>query len=178
VTPRIDFPGSDRRDHAWSVRAADEEDAPAIARFDVSCWTDAYRGVVPDEVVARVDVEARTPRWCRRLVGGRRTTLLAELVGTANRVVGFASVGPSHDAPEPGLPALELASLYVARDLWGSGLADVLVARAVGDTPAHLWVHDANVRARAFYEKHGFVDDGVGKVDDETSLLERRYVRR
>lgn len=160
----------------WSLRRASVDDAPAIARFHAACWKDAYLGIVPDEVLARIEPDEWSTRWVRRLTQGRRTTAVAELAGPSRRVVGIATWGPSHDAPEPGLPTLELASLYVGRELWGSGLAAALLDYAVGDARLHLWVFEANMRGRAFYEKHGFVPDG-SKVDDITGVTECRYVR-
>ncbi|MGH9919159.1 MAG: GNAT family N-acetyltransferase [Nitrososphaerales archaeon] len=159
----------------WSIRSATPEDAAAIALFHLGCWKDAYRGIVPEDVLARMDVTERTTRWRRRLTEGRRCTALAE---SPRRIVGIASWGVSHDPPEAGMPALELASLYVARAQWGSGLADALVEHAISDQPAHLWVYAANARARAFYARHGFLPDGQEQLDVATGVLECRYVRR
>jgi RimJ/RimL family protein N-acetyltransferase len=57
--------------------------------------------------------------------------------------------------------------------------------REAGFEHAHLWVLDGNVRAAAFYERHGWHEDGVAKDDDELiagphpqTLRERRRVRR
>lgn len=163
--------------HEWSLRPASVTDAAVIARFLVACWKDAFNGIVPEEVLDGLDVAERTDRWRRRLVAGRRSTAVAELVAPPRPIAGVASWGPSHDAPEPSLPALELASLYVAREHWGRGIAAALLQHAVRATPVHLWVFEANARARAFYEKHGFVADGRAKVDEETGVLECRYVR-
>ncbi len=164
----------------WNIRAATAEDAPALAGFHRDCWRDAYRGIVPDHVLAGMDLGERTARWRRRLVEGHRSTAVATPAGTAGLVglLGLVSWGPSHDPAEPGLPPLELASLYVARDEWGSGLGAALIHHALADAPAHLWVFTANGRARAFYEKHGFVPDGHEQVDDRTGVFECRYVRR
>jgi len=166
------------RGRGWSLRRAIAEDAPSIARFHTACWVDAYRGIVPHAVLDAIDVEARTARWRRRLSEGRRTTAVAELPGTTPRLVGLVTWGSSHDLCEAEPPTLELASLYVARDLWGTGLADALVAHAIGDAPAQLWVYAANGRARAYYERRGFLPDGVEQVDEATGVWECRYARR
>jgi GNAT superfamily N-acetyltransferase len=162
----------------WSIRAAVAADALAIGRFHHACWVDAYRGIVPDDVLARLDPAERGARWVSRLSEGRRSTAIAGLDDAGAGVVGLVSWGPSHDEAEPDLPSLELASLYVDRARWGSGLAAALLVHAIGDAPAQLWVYAANTRARAFYEKHGFAPDGRAQLDESTGVLECRYVRR
>lgn len=164
-------------DRSWTIRRATVDDAGAIALFHLACWKDAYRGIVSDDFLDRLDGAERTARWRRRLGDGKRSTGVAELAGTCD-LVGVATWGPSHDPPEPGLPTLELASLYVARGQWGSGLASALMEYAIGGGPAQLWVFAANARARAFYAKHGFVPDGREQVDEGTGVVECRYVRR
>jgi GNAT superfamily N-acetyltransferase len=69
-------------------------------------------------------------------------------------------------------------SLYVAADRRGTGLALTLIHRAVGGSPAHLWVFEANPRATRFYGKQGFRFDGHGRADSDTGLREHRFVRR
>jgi hypothetical protein len=46
----------------------------------------------------------------------------------------------------------------------------------VQDSPAELWVAEANPRARRFYEKHGFISDGARFID-ELEIAEIRMVR-
>ncbi len=80
-----------------------------------------------------------------------------------DRVIGFSSPGESRDedAPTP----LELYAIYVRADWHGSGLGARLMDVAIGKEPATLWVFEANERAKAFYRKQGFVEDGA-KVDE------------
>lgn len=64
-----------------------------------------------------------------------------------------------------------LDSLYVRADLTGQGIGSVLIDLAKGLRPAGfaLWVFESNSRARAFYERHGFVaterTDGSGNEE-------------
>lgn len=57
-------------------------------------------------------------------------------------------------------------SVYVARPLRGTGLADELLdlaegwARAQGHGELYLYVHQDNARAIAFYRRRGFVETG------------------
>jgi GNAT superfamily N-acetyltransferase len=79
----------------------------------------------------------------------------AELVFVEDEV-GFVAVDP------PWLDAL-----YVRPEAWGTGVAVRLHDRAVealreaGVERARLWVLEGNVRARRFYERRGWVEDGT-----------------
>ena len=164
--------GRNRSDVATArVRSAVPSDADAIARFQTESWREAYRGLVPQAYLDRVGVDERRVRWRDRLVSGAREVAVAEQGGTVVGVVSWVTAG----AQEPA--ALELASLYVATDLHGTGLASTLLDVAVGTKPAHLWVFEYNPRAQAFYGKYGFVFSGRRQLDPGTGLWERRYVR-
>jgi putative acetyltransferase len=70
--------------------------------------------------------------------------------------------------------------LFVHPDHQGAGLGPALLNKALEDgTERKLWTFQKNARARAFYEKRGFVvemfTDGEGNEEKEPDLL---YVRR
>ena len=71
-------------------------------------------------------------------------------------LLGFVAISPT------GLDRAELNALHVRPDWHGRGLADRLhraaLAHAYGQgvRDLHLWVVEDNVRARRFYEKHGW----------------------
>lgn len=154
------------------LRDASVSDVRAVAEFQTRCWREAYRGLVPQSYLDRVSVADREIRWRQRIVSGARQVALAEAGGL---LVGVVSWGMTD---VPGVPALELKSLYVDREHRGTGLAAALLQRAVRDDPAHLWVFRDNPRARAFYAKHGFASDGHRGIDRDTGLAEQRLVRR
>ena len=79
------------------VRRAEPQDAPAVARVHVASWRQAYRGLLPQEYLDSLSVEARTMTWAKafsQLPDQTSTTLVGELGG---QIVGFACVGPSRD---------------------------------------------------------------------------------
>ena len=63
-----------------------------------------------------------------------------------------------------------LDGLYVAPERWGTGLAGELhdraleVVRELGSELCHLWVLEDNTRARRFYERHGWQENGETRV--------------
>jgi len=145
-----------------TFRTPTTADARAIAEFQTVCWREAYVGVVPKVYLDSTGPDERQRRWAARILGGERDVLVAEDDG---RIVGVVSWGHGSWLDVSGL---ELKSLYVSTDQRGSGLANTLVARSIGDAPAFLWVYEANPRAHAFYRRHGFAPNGIREPDPDT----------
>lgn len=93
-------------------------------------------------------------------------------------IVGTSTWVPSeHD----GAPAAQLRGMATARHLQGSGLGAMLLdagcARQAAAGARAVWAN-ARDAALAFYERHGFVVEGDGFVDETTQLPHHRVVRR
>ncbi|NYI41309.1 GNAT family N-acetyltransferase [Demequina lutea] len=153
------------------MRAATAADVRAISEFQTACWREAYVGLVPNEYLERVDADAREARWLQRAGTDTRNVAVGHVATTLAGVVSWSICA------EPGVPPLELKSLYVGSAFYGSGVAAALLTHALGEAPAHLWVFESNPRAHAFYAKWGFTFDGSRKVDPDTGVWERRLVR-
>lgn len=154
------------------MRRARPSDAEAGARCHAACWREAYADIVDPDVLSRStdDLEGRIARWreqLRRAIDDRYVALRGD------EVVGFSSAGPGRD----DLPGLELYACYTRAAEWGIGLGARLLRAVVSDEPAYLWVFEANGRARAFYRKHGFVEDGTSKDEPRFQRPEIRMVR-
>jgi GNAT superfamily N-acetyltransferase len=71
-----------------------------------------------------------------------------------------------------GETSAELSALYVVPASWGTGVARALMDAALasmqelGARDAVLWVGEANGRARRFYEREGWVDDGTSRASE------------
>lgn len=151
------------------IRAATVADADAIGEVHVRSWQAAYAGLIPADFLARLSASSRAAAWARRIGDGGRV-LVAEEDGV---IAGFAAFGPS-----------QLYALYLLPEFWGRGLGRTLHDRAVeemtGDS-AILWVLSTNERAKAFYLRQGWVDDGATQtetVDDGRVTLEETRFRR
>jgi GNAT superfamily N-acetyltransferase len=116
--------------------------------------------VVPQAYLDSVGVDERQRRWADRILGTEREVLVVE---DGDVIVAVASWGD-------GSEGRELTSLYVAAEHRGSGLADDLMDRSVGNDPAQLWVFGDNPRAHVFYARHGFVATGAHTDDPDTGL--------
>jgi RimJ/RimL family protein N-acetyltransferase len=164
------------------VREATPEDAEAIAEVSVESWRAAYDGLMPAAFLEGLSLSEEAGGWNRRLgqpdPRGRHTSLAIE----GGRVVGFVTSGPDPDEPMVGLVFL----MYARPRSWGSGVGDALMAAALrslrdnGFQEAALWVLEANLRARRFYERCGWIPEGSHRYDDYggAQLPAVRYRRR
>ena len=154
-----------------SIRPAEPADAEGLAPLHTEVWREAYTGLMPQEVLDGLDrrpLEQRVQRWRERIAWPDGATWVAEGGGG---LLGFVSTGRGRD----GSGDLEVMALYVRRSHYGTGLGHRLLATAIGDAPAYLWVLAGNARAISFYERHGFAFDG--QVEQEAEGLHRRMVR-
>ena len=168
------------------LRDATEADAHAIADVLVQSWRAAYRGLLPDDVLAGLSVAERAQFWSGALTARPPRTRMI-VATTAGDVVGFAAAGPPLVDADRSDPTLgDLYALYLAPDVWRRGIGTQLHAaaldrlRSCGFTHAGLWVLHTNERALRFYGHHGWVDTGRSQLDrgpGGIELLERRLHR-
>jgi GNAT superfamily N-acetyltransferase len=153
------------------IRPAEPRDADAVAEVWRAAWRDGHVGHVPDALVAVRTVES----FRTRAAGLVPNTTVAEVDG---EVAGFVTVVDD-----------EVEQVFVAAAHRGKGIADTLLAegerrvRANGHQEAWLAVVAGNGRARAFYERQGWRDDGAfdyeAKVEDGSTVVVpcHRYVK-
>ena len=153
------------------IRKATPADSPAVADIWYAGWPDGHLGHVPDELVA-----VRTEGSFRLRAAERvADTVVAEVAGS---VAGFTMVVDD-----------EVEQVYVGATHRGSGVADALLAdaeeriRFAGHSRAWLAVVAGNARARRFYERRGWIDDGplVYPAEGPNGPIDvpaRRYVKK
>lgn len=149
------------------IRAATLDDAMAIAGVHVASWRQAYAGLIDEEYLAQLDVGSRAAWWQQVLDDNHSTQVwVAEDDG---EVVGFASLGPSLDE-DAARETMQVYTLYLDPAAWGRGAARSLIRTVIeavpSGAPVTLWVAAGNDRARHFYRRNGFVDDGVDRIED------------
>jgi GNAT superfamily N-acetyltransferase len=164
------------------LRSARPGDAHAIATIHVAAWRAAYRGLIPDDVLAGLSVAARRQGWLDRLTTPSARTRTV-LVTHDDAVLGFASTGPARDVTVRDATAGELYALYLAPHAWGRGIGAPLHADALdslrsdGFTCASVWTLDGNDRAVRFYRRHGWTDTGRTRADRWPTAPERQLHR-
>lgn len=152
------------------LRAARAEDAAAIAEIWHLGWRDRHLGAVPQELA-----DARTEASFERRAAERVPDTTVATVGGA--VAGFVMVVGD-----------EVEQVYVAAAYRGTGVAQLLLAeaerqvRANGHEKAWLAVVAGNARARVFYERAGWADEGpfeylAAASDRRIAVPCRRYTK-
>ena len=157
----------------WMIARPTLDDLDELGRVHVQVWQQAYDGLMPADHLAALDPTAAPARWRERFDSNPDVTWL--LARDEDGIVGMISAGPPRDDDSP--VSLELYAINILRRAHGSGLADALMARAIGDRPAYLWVLEGNARAIAFYRRHGFSDEGGRKPEPDTGVVEMRMAR-
>lgn len=164
------------------VRAATIADLEAVAAVHVRSWQRAYRDLLPDAYLDALSVERRRDVWGRILADTDLPRRGAFVLQQGLDIVGFVHVAPTRDGDLP-VSTGEVTALYLVPSAWGVGggrqLLDAAKASltAAGFAAAPLWVLEANLGARRFYERQGWAPDGARKVDDrgDLVLVEVRY---
>lgn len=160
------------------IRDANEADVEAIAQVHVTSWRETYPGIMPRELLDRLDVGRRAAQW-RRWFGTdsgqprRRVLVVCEV---NDDVVGFAS-GVLPDRSDEG----ELETLYLLRSSQGHGHGRRLVAdvakriQALGASSLMLWVADGNPTAGFYTHMGGVLTETKAKPFGPYSITEHRY---
>jgi GNAT superfamily N-acetyltransferase len=155
---------------AMTLRPAAAADAPEVAEIWRLGWPDGHLGHVPQELV-----DVRTDESFHTRAAERVGDTTVAVVG--DRVAGFVMV-----------VADEVEQVYVSGEHRGSGVATALLTeaerqvRAAGHDRAWLAVVAGNSRARRFYERCGWTDEGPFDyaASDRTGPIAvpcRRYVK-
>jgi ribosomal protein S18 acetylase RimI-like enzyme len=141
-----------------TIRTAELDDAPAIARVHVETWRSTYGGIVPQTYLDGLTVPNRAVAWTRLLEQSGRSILTMVSEDHNRRIVGFVSGGALRHA-DARFQA-EISSLYVMQAYQGAGHGRRLFMAAsnrlaqLGYTGLFVWVLADNP-ARAFYEALG-----------------------
>ena len=134
-----------------TIREASHADADVLASIQEQASVAALAHIFPPDRFP-FPLGAVRQRW-RTFEG---TVLLAT---APDEPVGLVGIVP---------PWIE--GLYIVPQAWGTGVAAVLHGEAVesirkaGSSEARLWVLEHNVRARRFYERRGWRENGTTRV--------------
>lgn len=166
-----------------NIRIAVEADAAAVAALHVQAWQWAYRSQIPDAYLDALSdrLDQRTT-WWREQLSRPPAEERIWVTSLGERIVGFASTGPSRD-PDAAPGIAELGAIYLEPSIVGTGVGRTLMVHAVDDLRARgfqaatLWVLTTNQRARRFYEIAGWYADGAAKTEQRPGfeLDEIRY---
>ena len=153
-----------------AVRAATVRDAEQVADIRVRSWQAAHAGLLPQEYLD--SLKAVRPNQWREILGGNDWPKSGVLVVAPEKeVLGFAEFGPTRDAGEDRTAVAEIRDIYLVPEAWGRGIGKRLMSTALsrlasaGYSQVTLWVVVSNTRARGFYRRGGWIEDGARKCD-------------
>jgi ribosomal protein S18 acetylase RimI-like enzyme len=157
---------------AYQVRRATADDARVVADIWRDGWADGHLGNVPEALVA-----IRTPESFKTRAAERIGDTTVAVAGN-DEVAGFIMVVGD-----------EVEQVYVSANHRGTGVAALLLTEAerqvaaAGHDRAWLAVVAGNARARRFYERSGWTDEGPFDYPAEDAgrkipVRPHRYVKR
>ena len=155
----------------YSLRPATAGDAEAVAAIWLTGWRESHLGQVPAALAVARTPESFSLRAAQRV--GDTTVAVA-----FQAVAGFVMIAGD-----------EVEQVYVSPNHRGSGVAGALLAEALrqigaaGHRQSWLAVIAGNQRARRFYERSGWTDEGAFDYEARTTdgmIVVRchRYVRQ
>ena len=169
---------------AFRLRRAEAADAEALSLVAGATFLETYADILKrEDMLAHIAGKSSPERFSSFMADPRTIVTLAEAPA------GRAPLGYTIMA-DPDLPVelqaddIELLRIYTLAPRLGSGLGAALLERAITDARADgrkrmlLGTHPDNVRARRFYEKHGFTVIGrrtfrVGEAEFDDPVYAR-----
>ena len=145
---------------AFRIREANQNDVMGMAKVRVETWRDAYRGILPDDLLQGLSVQGTAERW-KKAFWEDRSPGVGVFVAEDERqeVVGIAICGP--ELGQDPFYQGEIYVLYVHPQNQNQGIGRELVAACVRHLIRQLkaetmliWVMSENPYRR-FYESLG-----------------------
>lgn len=140
------------------IRSVKRGDEKALAHIQTESWRVAFAGIISqEELVRATDAASVEERYAKVLAGN---PIDGSLLSVDGRPHCMAIWGKCRGEICPD--SAELICIHSLQDNWGKGYGSMMMERVLtemkeaGYTEAVLWVFEDNLRARRFYEKHGF----------------------
>ncbi len=167
---------------AAHVIEATEEDVDEIVAIHVASWHQAHGVSFPAERLSLgSDEDQRRSEWMKWFSLSDRPSRGTWVARDGDQIVGFTSVDGAEDDDLDPERVGDLYELYVLPEWWGKGVGRDLLERATTHlvtnefSEAVLWVLEKNLRARRFYDKHGWSRDGSDEYVDWLQARKLRY---
>ncbi len=167
----------------WVLRRASRADAPRVRDLFCRSFTATFGHLYPPSELADWLDGCTLARFGDEMSSAACHCTLGETA--SGTLLGYATLGHQELGIQPQARWWVLRQLYLAEQAKGSGLAQALLADALAEARRRdvaelyltVWVN--NLRARRFYERHGFEEVGryafrVGSTVDDDRILRLR----
>jgi RimJ/RimL family protein N-acetyltransferase len=148
-----------------SVRHPTPGDAKEVGDAHASAWEEGYSTLFDSNDLVEL-LGVRRTMWVRILTDPEFDLESMLVVERQGQVVGYSHFGSNDEDETQG----EVLGFYAHLRVWGTGVSsEMMVAtlaelRARSLRPVIVWTHADADRARAFYEKSGFVLTGRKRI--------------
>jgi RimJ/RimL family protein N-acetyltransferase len=148
------------------VRNPTPDDAAQVGEAHASAWEQGYSALFAPEVLAEA-AGLRRKMW-RSIFADPTFDFESMFVAeTDGEVVGFSHCGSNTEKNAQG----EVFGFYAHPRVWGAGVATAMMEATLAELesrslrPVIVWTHAGAGRARAFYERSGFVLTGRERIE-------------
>lgn len=141
------------------MRRVKRGDAKALAYIQTESWRVAFAGILSSEELEKATNAAVVEERYRKILAENPPD--GSLLSVDGRPHCMAFWGKCRGEICPD--SAELICIHSLQSNWGRGYGSVMMQHVLsemkeaGYAEAVLWVFEDNLRARRFYEKHGFV---------------------
>jgi ribosomal protein S18 acetylase RimI-like enzyme len=137
-----------------TIRTATPADAEQIAFVHIDSWRTTYRGIVTNEYLDKLNLQARANYWNKELTEQCDNVFVADSDGV---IVGFSTAGQSRD--DNNFDS-ELYAIYVLQQHQQKNIGRLLLTattkylQTCGHSSMYVWVLADN-NSKQFYERLG-----------------------
>jgi ribosomal protein S18 acetylase RimI-like enzyme len=142
-----------------SIRKAQVDDSYALAQIKVNTWRNAYRGLISNIILDKMDIDQNVRIWKKTLSEESQNNVVC-VAESPQGILGYAVFGKSNESNFSNFG--EVAAIYVSPENQSQGVGKSLMK--FGDEIFHsqdykgavLWVLAKNLPSIAFYKSLGW----------------------
>jgi ribosomal protein S18 acetylase RimI-like enzyme len=142
-----------------NIRKVKKEDAKTLAHIQTEAWKSAFNIILSKEDLERyANIDKATEMYSNILSENNGNGYILSINDVPHCIAYWDK------ARDEGMEGYsELICIHSLDTNWGKGYGSMMIEHVLGEIKkagfqkVMLWVFEENIRARRFYEKHGFV---------------------
>lgn len=158
----------------YIIRKATRDDAARIAYVRITGWHQSYKGIIPDALLDKLDINDDEVR-VRAAIEDITNTSLRFVVETEGVITGIGACGPARGSDDSKRAAIY--AIYLLDEVKGRGIGSAFMRHMAGALAEQgfesleVGVLEKNEKARKFYENLGGKLKGCGIFSYESFAL-------